>query len=121
MNPTPSPTPVQPPPVPVAILDADYRYGKVDVQTFPARDNRPARTIITAIHTIEVDARTLEVREELPPTTDVVAWKQPLPKGTAARVAIDITTAKVLQIVNGRPQESRGLWRIRVLSITPRK
>jgi len=118
MTPTTNPTPVQP----LVTLIGEYRYGKTDGMTFPARDNRPARTVKRAIHTIEIEDRSLDLSEVLADTVDLNTWKAPVAKGTKVRVDLDLEPAEVLTVgANGRANKSRGLWRVRVLALTPCK
>jgi hypothetical protein len=118
MNPSPN---VPKLPTPVVTLLAEYRYGKTDAMTFEAKANRPARTIKRALHTVEIEGRSLELTEQLPETVDLLSWKPPVAKGTQVALGLDLEVAKVLTVVNGRAQESRGLWRVRVLTINPVK
>jgi len=118
-NPTPNPAANAVLVRPLLSIEGEYRFGKTDVMKFQARDGRPERTIARAIHTVEVDSRSLELSEELPPGTDVNTWAAPVKKGTMVRVGLHVEPANVMSIVNGRPQQTRGLWRIRVTSITP--
>lgn len=119
MSTTTNPAPSQP--QPLVHLEGEYRFARVDGMTFPARDGKPARTVKRAIHTLEVDARSLELTEVLPETTDLATWKTPHAKGSKVRVALDFEPAKVLTVQNGKAQESKGLWRVRVLSIVAMK
>lgn len=116
MTPSTNPASTQAP-KPLVRLTGEYRYAKTDGMTFPARDNRPARTVKRAIHTIEIQDRSLELTEVLPDSADLATWKSPWTKGTQVTVDLDLEPAEVLTVQNGRPQKSRGLWRVRVLAI----
>jgi len=104
---------------PLLSIKGEYRFAKTDSMKFAARDGRPERVVCRAIHTIEVDSKSLELSEELAPGTDLNAWAAPVKKGTQVEVGLHIEPANVMSIVNGRPQATRGLWRIRVTSISP--
>lgn len=118
-TPTAQPQPGTPVARPLLTIKGEYRFAKTDSMKFPARDGRPERVVNRAIHTIEVDARSLELSEELAPGVDVTTWATPVKKGTPVEIGLHVEPANVMSIVNGRPQATRGLWRIRVLSITP--
>lgn len=100
-------------------VPAEYRSTTTDSMTFEARNGRPARTILRALHTFEVEGVTHQFSEELPEKTDLATYKGPVPKGTKVALGLFIEPANVATIVNGKAQMSRGLWRIRVVSTAP--
>ncbi len=98
---------------------AEYRTGRLDAIVLPAKGNMPERNFVRAIHAVEVGDRALELSEMMPAETDLAGWSAPMPKGAKVSLGLFIEPASCLSVgVDGKAKESKGLWRIRVVSIS---
>lgn len=101
------------------IVNAEYRSAIPETMSFPATQTRPARTIHRIMYNLEVENSAMSVAEELPDGSKPENWKAPAKKGQMVSLGLLVEPANVAQIVNGKAQAARGLWRVSVVFIRP--
>jgi len=101
------------------VVTAEYRSATKESMSFPANGNRPARTVHRIVYQVEIGESPLAVAEELPEGQHPDAWKAPVAKGQLVSLGLLLEPANVAQIVNGKAQAARGLWRVSVAFIRP--
>ncbi len=102
-------------------IPAEYRATAYDPMTFEATTSRPAKTIHRLNHSVEIADRAyvlVEVLEAAPP----LPLEYHVKKGQRVMIGTTLEVASCLTLQpNGKPKETKGFWRIRVLTMTPVK
>jgi hypothetical protein len=109
-------TPASNPNATILTLRAEYRSGKADSQAY--QGERGMRVTNRAVHRIEVQDQPAEWSQVLPDTLPLNAWTPPAQKGAQVDVTVALVPASV---VNSKGMVSKGLYRVRVMSIEPVK